>query len=560
MSRFGPPNLASTPIPEFLGPRNLNTREEQLVGNRRRRRLSFGGFPSRMERAGERSGYIDTLTGEVRERAQGDRDPNAGGGDREGSGQGNDHDSQHTPDGDRESNHGGQTPPPDQIELLRIQLRRQADQFVRYRQAMLIEFNHLRGKVDEHDRAAQLQELGVGGRANARRRTTLVRGARAPPIDEDRPDESGIETPRRPPVVAGTIAGARGQGTSQIAMNIVQQTNLKPFDSLKGVDSRLFLDKYERFAKSCGWTDRQKVDALGQYVEGPAADWLSVLESDFRAEMTLDDEGVQSNKWYEIKWSQLRKLFEKEFAEEKSREILKRTQQPGETGLTYFYKMVKLHQQSGLDFDEKQLAMMITQHLREPYAGKFELKEYDSLDLLKKHLKLFDDKRAYELAAKSKEKRKATVSLLEEAEAHLEAKSREQSPETSSSGKNSSGSNLATLKEVCAQTNSLRELVEENGKDQVQGNSRQGEPYRNNWYQRRLQNAKNIHNGDDVFEKKPRRCYNCRGANHIARECWVPRDNKDAHGVQKHKAIEWPEKGNKKPKPNQESQGNGERQ
>jgi hypothetical protein len=107
----------------------------------------------------------------------------------------------------------------------------------------------------------------------------------------------------------------------------------------------------------------------------------------------------------------------REFSETQAKEIFKKSQSDGETGLTFFYKIIQLHARSKLNLDEKQLVTLIVAHMNPLYKSKFQDKVYDSLDKLKDDLKRYDKKRGALLAEAARKQRKVDVSALE-----LEAK------------------------------------------------------------------------------------------------------------------------------------------
>jgi len=265
-------------------------------------------------------------------------------------------------------------------------------------------------QVQAKIRREEIQKLEVHARKRADAFNTDVRprvmGARKSMAAPER-----IETPTRrhnpPPIV--NIPGMGG--IMPLSINFVQQAMLAPFEAERGDDPRLFLDKYEKLTTQL--PTRSKVDGLGAYLRGAAADWITVLERDQKEIVDFDNSGVQSNAWYEMTWEKLRSLFEREFAERRDKEIFTTNQGQSESGLTYFYRMLKLHQQSGLDFDEEQLATLIVTHMSDTYRDQFQFKKYESLRKLKDHIKLFDERRSYALAKKNKDKRKTYAALLE---------------------------------------------------------------------------------------------------------------------------------------------------
>ena len=280
--------------------------------------------------------------------------------------------------------------------------------------------DHLKAvaEVKQKELDKLLEDVGKQKDTNAPHNHT-IRGAR--PYKET--PVTREPEPRRRSTPGVTQLGTTGvfpQVTGPIPISFIQSVNLPSFTNLKGEDPRIFLEKYERINGMAD--DRTKVENLGQYLDGPAADWYSVLRTEFKSNFTLDDEGVQSNEWYELPWTELKRIFEKEFAEEKHKEIFSRNQSAGETGITYFYKMIKLHQQSELNLDESQLAALIIQHMTDNFKEKFIGKKFTSLEKLKDAIKSFDDRRTRELINKHRDRKRATISLVEEADDHLKKK------------------------------------------------------------------------------------------------------------------------------------------
>jgi hypothetical protein len=54
--------------------------------------------------------------------------------------------------------------------------------------------------------------------------------------------------------------------------------------------SKFFKD-YEKMATS--WSNKAKIDNLGQYLEGAISDWLKILENELKEEVTMNEQGVQ---------------------------------------------------------------------------------------------------------------------------------------------------------------------------------------------------------------------------------------------------------------------------
>jgi hypothetical protein len=92
--------------------------------------------------------------------------------------------------------------------------------------------------------------------------------------------------------------------------------------------------------------------------------------------------------------------------------------------MTFFYKMIKLHQRSQLNLDEGQLATLIISHMTDLYKDKLVGKKFTSLEKFKEVIKLQDERRSRDLAFKNKEKKRTTTvaNLMEEAEEHLSKK------------------------------------------------------------------------------------------------------------------------------------------
>ena len=236
-------------------------------------------------------------------------------------------------------------------------------------------------------------------------------------------EEDGGKSPPRAPPVNHTVSTGVGQMQMPFSINVVQQAVLPPFEIERGDDPRVFLDNYEKLTVQL--PNRARVDGFGAYLRGSASYWATVLERDLKEVMSFNEDGLQSTSWAELKWSKLRAMFEREFAEKRTKEIFRTNQGIGELGLTYFYRMVKVHQQSGLDLNEEQLATLIIEHMADSYRDKFECKDYDSLKKLREDIKFFDDKRQKELVVKRREKRTANLALLEtEADDHIEKKNK----------------------------------------------------------------------------------------------------------------------------------------
>jgi hypothetical protein len=79
------------------------------------------------------------------------------------------------------------------------------------------------------------------------------------------------------------------------------------------------LKEYEKMASF--WSEKAKVDYLGQYLEGAATGWRAILENELKEELTYDDQGRKSNRWLDLKWTQLRRQFQKEYLTASTRVI-----------------------------------------------------------------------------------------------------------------------------------------------------------------------------------------------------------------------------------------------
>jgi len=157
---------------------------------------------------------------------------------------------------------------------------------------------------------------------------------------------------RRSANISNSFAAATGQPSSMGPMFVIfiQQKKLKSFSNLANEDPREFVERYEKLSSQ--WEDRAKVENFATYLEGAASDWLAVLKFDYTNIITISDDGIQSNSWLGLKWPELRRLFEKEFAEERAKQVFEANQRPGETGLNFFYRMLNLHAQSKLDLTD----------------------------------------------------------------------------------------------------------------------------------------------------------------------------------------------------------------
>ena len=207
---------------------------------------------------------------------------------------------------------------------------------------------------------------------------------------------------RRSANISNSFAAATGQPSSMGPMFVIfiQQKKLKSFSNLANEDPREFVERYEKLSSQ--WEDRAKVENFATYLEGAASDWLAVLKFDYTNIITISDDGIQSNSWLGLKWPELRRLFEKEFAEERAKQVFEANQRPGETDLNFFYRMLNLHAQSKLDLTEQQLMVLIKQHLNESYTEKFKYKDFPNIEAFRHSLKSFEEKRGRELSTQSK--------------------------------------------------------------------------------------------------------------------------------------------------------------
>jgi len=361
----------------------------------------------------------------------------------------------------------------------------------------------------------------------------------------------------------GTSVGQQGF-SGQMCVNLVQQAPLTPFEGLPGEDARLFADKYEKLTVQL--SNRARVDGFGAYLRGGPADWFTVLEKDKKDILEFDEDGIQSNAWFEIDWEEIRDLFEERFGEKKAKEILKCNQKSSETGVTYFYRVVKLHKQSELDLDQEQLATLIIQRMTDPYLSKFQHKDYSSLEKLLQDIKEFDSKRAKDLAEKAKEKRKATIALLEK-EADDHEKKVKLSPDEKATDSNVL-SLTTRLDAIQKQFDDLRSSAYRNktGSSGNYGNrernysrnSRENfnrNNFRNDNRERYRGNAKR-NEGGETRSRELITCFKCgKLGHHYARDCRTrPNSNKNKEFERRdNKAIEY--------KPKEESlSGNSRRQ
>ena len=166
-----------------------------------------------------------------------------------------------------------------------------------------------------------------------------------------------------------------------IRVTVSHSAQLAPFSSLKGEDALGFISKYERM--NALEDDRTKIENFGQHLDGPATDWFSVVQLKLKRDLVTDSSGIQSSKWLELTWSDLKAIFEAEFASRKSNALFTRNQAPGETGMTYFYRMQHLYHISNLGLDEATLADIIIMHMTDNYKEKFVGKTFTSIDKLK---------------------------------------------------------------------------------------------------------------------------------------------------------------------------------
>jgi hypothetical protein len=194
-----------------------------------------------------------------------------------------------------------------------------------------------------------------------------------------------------------------------MTVSFIQQKSINSFNGLPEADPSKFLKDYEKMATL--WSNKAKVDNLGQYLEEAASDWLEILENEFKEEVTINEEGIQSNRCMELKWSQLRKLFEKEYLTGKVQELLACRQMPDETGVTYFYRACRMHSNSGIGLEEALLIQFIVDHMTPQYLDAFRYRHFNAMKDLKQALILFDQRQYPAVLRLSRPSRTGVISV-----------------------------------------------------------------------------------------------------------------------------------------------------
>jgi hypothetical protein len=291
-----------------------------------------------------------------------------------------------------------------------------------------------------------------------------------------------------------------------MSINLVQQTPINLFEAERGDDARLFADQYEKV--TANQAPRARVDGFGQFMRGAALDWITVYEKDKRAEQTFDDSGVQASAWSRLNWMTLRRDFEKEFAIKKEKELFRTNQLEGESGMTYFYRMVKIHQQSGLNLDEEQLTTLIVEHMNSSFKERFEFKEYESIEKLRTDIKMADARRKQNLNAKSKEKRKTGIALIEqEAEEYVPKRKQEKTKADPA---------------IFAMQKTLEVLVQN-----LDTRKNEDRPKFNPKVARQKQQKNHWNNSKGTQQVRLFRCFNCgKLGRHMAKDCTAPRQDR----------------------------------
>lgn len=203
------------------------------------------------------------------------------------------------------------------------------------------------------------------------------------------------------------ISGAYPIQPMMVAMT--QQRSLRSFDGHPSTDAAKFLREYEKVAS--GWPDNTKLDQFCQYLEGAASDWLEILEHELRNTRCTNN-GVESNRWAELKWERLRRLFQKEFVKETVGELVSCRQQPQESGTRHFFRMCRLHINARVELGDTGLKDLIIERMEEPYKTHFEQRTYNTIEELRVAIRLYDSKRRKILAKKALSKRKSEEEAL----------------------------------------------------------------------------------------------------------------------------------------------------
>lgn len=172
------------------------------------------------------------------------------------------------------------------------------------------------------------------------------------------------------------------------------------FRGTPGTDGSQFLKNYEQM--TVNWSDQSRVDSFAHFLREDASDWLETIEQDMKQEVTFNEQGIQSNAWLDLTWLQLKRLFEKEYLEDKVKSFITCRQAPSELGQTYFYRIAKLHMRSGLGLPEDSMTKMIVEHMQPQYQSVFKYKNFKTMKALRDAIRLYDSKRRDELLDKQK--------------------------------------------------------------------------------------------------------------------------------------------------------------
>ncbi|OXA41272.1 hypothetical protein Fcan01_24009 [Folsomia candida] len=218
------------------------------------------------------------------------------------------------------------------------------------------------------------------------------------------------------PIRKDTVVKRRKMSYGAVVRNDDEEEEIdddSDFDGMPESNASKFIREYEKMVAN--YTDQAKVDTFPRYLTGAAANWLEIAERDLKSQFCFNDCGVQSNGWLELKWPQLRRLFEKEFVPDRVNQFITTRQSSNETGATFFYRITNLHAQSGMLLDEDSLMTLIVDHMQPHYQEYFRYKKFASLKALKDALVMFDRRRRDILLTREAEvggKRKSTLAAI----------------------------------------------------------------------------------------------------------------------------------------------------
>jgi hypothetical protein len=334
-----------------------------------------------------------------------------------------------------------------------------------------------------------------------------------------------------------------GNQGNTMMVNFIQPKSIRNYDGIDETKASQFLRDYERLAGA--WNEEQKVDSFGNYLDAPASHWLTLIENLYRKQTTYTEDGRPSNKWKEMKWRQLRRLFQDEYMPNSVKEFFTVKQADDELGQSFFYRATAVHSDCGIELEEDALVKVIIERLSPAYYDKFQFADIETMDKLRKGLIAFDKKRSQLMAAKKALERKQTslvsaINVDEITEKGVGAQLEKLTAAINAIGKEPEPPSMETQLEkltaaVCAYTGG--------GEQQQQ---RQKSCYECGSLEHFARTC------PKKEKKRDENCYNCGMNNHYARDC----KNKTNNGGQRGGQKQW---NNSRNKFNNQNRGRGGR-